>query len=56
MPFALWTRVAVRQLIQMRFGIEMPVRTVGEYLKRWGFTTQRSDPELKSLLLPVRGQ
>jgi transposase len=40
-PFALWTREAVRQLIRKRFGIDMPVRTVGEYLKRWGFTPQK---------------
>ncbi len=38
LPFALWTREAVRELIRHRYGIEMPIRTVGEYLKRWGFT------------------
>jgi len=37
LPFALWTRVAVKQL----WSIKMPIRTVGEYLKRWGFTPQR---------------
>lgn len=37
----LWTRRAVRDLIQQRFGIEMPVRTVGEYLKRWGYTPKK---------------
>ncbi|MDA8020782.1 MAG: IS630 family transposase [Thermoanaerobaculia bacterium] len=41
MPFALWTRVAVRQLIQQKLEIDMPIRTVGEYLKRWGFTPQK---------------
>ena len=41
LPFALWTRDAVRQLIQQKFGIAMPIRTVGEYLKRWGFTPQK---------------
>jgi transposase len=40
-PFALWTRDAVKQCIKMRFGIEMPIRTVGEYLKRWRFTPQK---------------
>ena len=29
--------LAVKEL----FGIEMPIRTVGEYLRRWGFTPQR---------------
>lgn len=41
MDFALWTRQAVRQLIADFFHIDMPIRTVGEYLKRWGFTPQR---------------
>lgn len=39
--FALWTRESVRQLIQQLFSINMPIRTVGEYLKRWGFTPQK---------------
>ena len=38
--FALWTRDAVRELIRQRCGFLMPVRTVGEYLKRWGYTPQ----------------
>jgi transposase len=37
----LWTRRAVQQLIQQELGITMPVRTVGEYLKRWGYTAKR---------------
>lgn len=37
----LWTRRAVHDLIQQTFGIEMPVRTVGEYLKRWGYTPKK---------------
>jgi len=40
-PFALWTRDAVRELIQRRYAIAMPIRTVGEYLKRWGFTPKK---------------
>ncbi len=39
--FALWTRQAVQELMKIRFGITMPIRTVGEYLKRWGFTPQK---------------
>jgi transposase len=34
----LWTREAVRALIKQEYGIDMPVRTVGAYLRRWGFT------------------
>lgn len=41
LPFALWTRIAVQQLIRQLWSIKMPIRTVGEYLKRWGFTPQK---------------
>lgn len=41
LPFALWTRAAIAQLIQQRFGIALPVRTMGHYLQRWGFTAQK---------------
>ena len=34
----LWTRRAVAELIRKEYGIDMPVRTVGEYLERWGYT------------------
>jgi transposase len=38
---ALWTRQAVQELIKQRVGIRLPIRTVGEYLKRWGFTPRK---------------
>lgn len=38
--YALWTREAVQQLIQQETGLKLAIRTVGEYLKRWGFTVQ----------------
>lgn len=41
LDFALWTRDAVRLYIKRRYRIDMPIRTVGEYLKRWGFTPQK---------------
>ena len=41
MPYALWTRRAVMELIEQKTDIKMPIRTVGEYLKRWGFTPQK---------------
>lgn len=41
LPFALWTRAAIVQLIARRFGLTLPVRTMGHYLKRWGFTAQK---------------
>lgn len=37
----LWSRRAVRDLIRQEYGLVMPVRTVGEYLKRWGYTAKR---------------
>lgn len=41
LPFYLWTREAVAQLIEQRFGIGLSVWTVGRYLARWGFTPQK---------------
>jgi transposase len=39
-PAALWSRKAVHDLIRAECGIDLPVRTVGEYLKRWGYTAK----------------
>lgn len=58
MPYALWTRESVRELIKAECGIEVPVRTVGDYLKRWGMTPQKPQkrayeqraPEVKAWL------
>ena len=41
MPFALWTREAVCDLIKKLTGKLLDLRQVGRYLKRWGFTPQR---------------
>jgi transposase len=41
LPFALWSRGAVRELIWRRFGVRLAVRTMGTYLARWGFTAQK---------------
>ena len=41
LPFALWSRAAVRELIWRRFGVRLAVRTMGTYLARWGFTAQK---------------
>lgn len=29
------------ELLKQRFGLKLPVRTMGLYLKRWGFTPQK---------------
>ncbi len=41
LPFALWSRAAVRALIEQRCGVRLAVRTMGSYLARWGFTAQK---------------
>ncbi len=41
LPFALWTRRAVQDLVRRRWSIVLPIRTVGDYLKRFGFTPQK---------------
>lgn len=41
LDYALWTRKAVMELIEQETGVRMPVRSVGEYLKRWGMTPQK---------------
>lgn len=37
----LWNRQAVADLIDNEYGLRLPVRTVGEYLKRWGYTAKK---------------
>jgi transposase len=37
----LWTRRAVAELIHKELGIRVAIRTVGAYLRRWGYTPQR---------------
>jgi transposase len=41
LPFALWTREAVRDLIESRCGVHYSLSMVGNLLRRWGFTAQR---------------
>jgi transposase len=41
LPYALWSRRAVQEAVKAKFALDMPIRTVGEYLRRWGFTPQR---------------
>lgn len=41
LPFALWTRDAVRLAIKKLYGVDIPIRTISDYLKRWGFTPQK---------------
>jgi transposase len=59
--FALWTREAVKELIRRQYNINMPIRTVGEYLSRWcvypqetGKTLSRTKPEGRRRLAQYR--
>lgn len=41
LPFGLWTRQAVGDLIFRQFGVRVSKWTIGRYLKEWGFTPQK---------------
>lgn len=41
LPFVLWTREAVRDLIARRCHVRVSVRTAGRYLNHWGLTPQK---------------
>ena len=41
LPFGLWTREAVQQLMFERYSIDLSRWQVGRYLKNWGFTPQK---------------
>jgi transposase len=41
LPFYLWTREAVAELIERKFVIRLLRWTVGRYLAQWGFTPQK---------------
>lgn len=40
LPGSVWTRDAVMELIDHRFGIRLAATTVGRYLRSWGLTPQ----------------
>ena len=41
LPFALWTRKAVGQLISERYGVALAQRTLTDYMERWRSTSQK---------------
>jgi len=41
LPYALWTRKAIVELVKTQFNITITQRTMGDYLARWGFTPQK---------------
>jgi transposase len=41
LPFYLWTREAVQELILRKCGVAVSINTAGNYLRAWGFTVQK---------------
>jgi len=41
LPFALWTRKAVKELVLREFGIKLAINTMGDYLRSWGYSPQK---------------
>ncbi len=41
LPYALWTRKAIVDLIKRTYNIKVAIRTMGDYLNQWGFTPQK---------------
>ena len=41
LDFSLWTRKAIKELIEQQFGIVIAVKTMGTYLRKWGFTPEK---------------
>ena len=41
LDYALWTRKAVKELVESKYGIVLAINTMGDYLRKWGFTPQK---------------
>jgi transposase len=41
MSFALWTRQAICELVKRKYRLDLSLRSMTNYLKKWGFTCQR---------------
>jgi len=41
LSYGLWTRGAVKALVEREFGIVLEISTMGKYLKKWGFSPQK---------------
>jgi transposase len=41
LPYVLWTREAVQKLIFQKYGLQLALRTISDYLARWGMTPQK---------------
>lgn len=41
LDYGLWTRKAVKELVEREFGVVLAINTMGDYLRSWGFTPQK---------------
>lgn len=41
LEYALWTRKAVKELIEREFKIKLAINTMGDYLRSWGYSPQK---------------
>jgi len=41
LPYALWTRKAVKELIERELKIVLAITTTGDYLRSWGYSPQK---------------
>lgn len=41
LEYGLWTRKAVKELVEREFGVVLAINTMGDYLRKWGFTPQK---------------
>ena len=41
LDFGLWTRKAVKELVERELGIVLAINTMGDYLRKWGYTPQK---------------
>ena len=41
LAYALWTRKAVKELVEREFGVTLAINTMGDYLRSWGFSPQK---------------
>ena len=41
LPWGLWTRECIKELIKIKYGIQLSISSVSRLLKKWGFTPQK---------------
>lgn len=44
-PYSLWTRKAVKELVEREFGVLLAINTMGDYLRSWGYSPPKTQEE-----------